>query len=106
MNFKIMTFNVRRLNGTDSIKIFRNYIKRTPQFDMLCIQEHKVRLLDVGNLRRYLWLASKAYICNASLGYNKRDNEEGAGCGGIAILIAKKWTKETSEYGTIMRNRA
>ena len=34
--------------------------------------------------------ASKAYICNASLGYNKRDNEEGAGCGGIAILIAKK----------------
>ena len=39
--------------------MFRNYVDKISQLDMLCIQKHKLRLLDVENLGRYLWHGSK-----------------------------------------------
>ena len=102
MNFKIMRFNVRGLNGVDSIRVLRNYIDKVLQLDMLCIQEHKLCLAEAPNLGCYLWHGSTTWICNALAGYNNRDQDPDVGCGDIAIFLKQRWCKRASEYGTIM----
>lgn len=40
------------------------------------------------------------------MGYNHQHHEAGAGCGGIATILAPKWAKLVAESGTVMTNRA
>ena len=105
MNFKMISFNVQRLNRVDFVRILWNYIDRILQLDMFCIQEHKLWLAKAANLRRYLWPRSKRWICDASPGYNNLDHDQNVGFGGIANFLAKRWSKLDSTYGTVMGNR-
>ena len=88
MNFKILSFNVKGLNNPEALGLFRNYIGSIPWLDLLCVQEHKLRLLEVENMHRYLWPCTRSWICDASLGYNNTIIDQDAGCGGIAIILS------------------
>lgn len=106
MILKALSFNVRGLNGTDSVRLLKSYITSIPQLDLLCLQEHKLRLAEVDNLKPYLWPNTKSWILEASAGYNNIGDNPGAGCGGIALFLASKWEKLVSQSGSIMGNRA
>ena len=106
MNLKILSFNGRGQNKSDSIRFLRNYISSIPHLDIVCLQEHKLRLSDVENLNRYLRPCAKAWILDASQGYNNAGLDPGVGCGGISILLDKKWEKFVINSGLVMGNQA
>ena len=105
MSFKTLSFNVIQLNGIDSIRVLRNYIEKILQLDLLCIQEHKLCLVEASNMGRYLWHGSKVWICDASPRYNNIVDDQDVGCSGIALLLAKCWSNLDTKYGTVMGSR-
>lgn len=106
MRLNLLSFNARGLNEQAAIDSLQLYIQDCrPALDIVMIQEHKYRGSALANLGKALWRQAKFWGQEALLGYGHNENELGAGCGGIATLLAPRWTSLVSATGTIHDNR-
>jgi hypothetical protein len=89
----------RRFNDPaviDSLKLY--YIQDArPKFDVIMLQEHKLRGEALARLGTSLWRHAKFWGVEASPGYGNDPNQEGAWCGGIATFLAPQSNLITQE---------
>lgn len=106
MIIKTMTFNVRGLNEPRKIDRLRHYFQSTQGgFDVIMLQEHKLRGEKALNLGRQLVPNSSYWTLEAEAGYNT-NGREGAGRGGICTILHSKLAPLVSSHGSLFRNRA
>lgn len=91
MILTIVSQNVQGLNDPDAFNQTRSYFR--PLFlgiDILCLQEHKLRGSRLENLEQHFWLQAGCHRLEALPGYNHKLDDEGAGSGGLCMLINSK----------------
>lgn len=105
MKVQIYSQNIQGAYNSLAPLRVRNYYKaHFKNIDVLCFQEHKLRgtkLLDFGNK---VWRRATYLGCDASLGYNDQDGQEGAGKGGICMFISSKLAPFIHSHGNIGLN--
>lgn len=102
MKLKLLSYNVRGLNDPASIDNLRNYLHRNP-VDFLFIQEHKLRGQGALHLGRTLWKCATTFITEAEPGYTIDGTHSGKG--GMATLIAPRWSKLITDSGSLFGDR-
>jgi exonuclease III len=88
MNLKLLSHNVQGLYTEFAPHKIRNYIAPLIRdLDVLCLQEHKLRGNKLKDLGFKIWRQAYFFGCEASIAYNHSQEEEGAGRGGVCMLI-------------------
>jgi exonuclease III len=107
MLLNLTTFNIRGQNDPQKVWKLRGYIKSVqPKIDMLLIQEHKLTGEKVSSLDKSLDPQAVYIHAEAEPRYNHTRNDQGAGCGGRAILLASKWSNTIAESGSCFQGQA
>lgn len=106
MRLNFLSFNARGLNDASAIAALQLYMQDCrPIPDIVMIQEHKCRGSAMQNLGKALWRHATFWGMEASPGYGHDEDATGAGCGGIATLLAPRWESLVSASGSIFDNR-
>lgn len=107
MILTIVSQNVQGLNDPAAFNRARSYFRPLlPSIDTLCLQEHKLRGSRLVNLKNHFWSQAGCYKVEAAPGYNHDPNDEGAGSGGLCILINPKIKHLVISSGHSRSNRA
>jgi hypothetical protein len=70
------------------------------------LQEHKFRSTQAQQLRNKLWRGTQTWCLEATMGYNNNPDDNGAGKGDVATLLAPKWAQLITEQGSALQNMA
>ena len=70
------------------------------------LQEHKLHNTQAQQLGNKLWRGAKTWCLEATLGCNNNLEEDGAGKGGIATLLAPRWAQLVTKQNLVLQNKA
>lgn len=106
MRLKFLSFNARGLNEPSTVDALHLYIHDCRSIpDIILLHEHECRGQALANLGNSLWQQAQFWGLEASPSYGHTENETGVGCGGLATLLAPRWSNAVSASGAIFENR-
>lgn len=107
MKFPILSYNLQGLTARDSsLKLKRFLGDMKPSYQILCVQEYKLRSGSTHLLRQQIWNTTVFYIVLAADGQHALRNDSiPTRCGGAFIAIAPKLMPYIIQHDTILGNQ-
>jgi hypothetical protein len=107
MKLQLLTLNVQGLNGNGALHLLINYLQPyLGSLDIVCLQKHKLRCVKLRELGSQLWCGATYLVVEASLAYNHAALDDGAGSGGLSLLVAPRLSHLIHSLGMVLQNQA
>lgn len=102
MKLHLLSHNVRGLNDPSAIDRFKHYILNSnPKANIIFFQEHKTRGSRLVAIKTALAKQFQCWASEATPGYATANLANGAGKGGVGILIPHSLTHLVTESGQV-----